>query len=220
MCIARILLAIACGGVIGLERTKRSKEAGIRTHCILAASAALLMIISKYGFRDIVSDGVYLYGTKDADAARVAASVVAGIGFLCSGVIFRNGNTVKGLTTAAGIMATAAVGMACGAGLYVVAIFCTLCVVAIQLLLHRFSVGNDAFSNSEIHIVFEDSTELRKVLKKKCEELEIHIVSSRIICTSDGCKDMVLMVRQKRVIPFEEVLKFMDENPGIRTLNM
>lgn len=90
--IFRIILACVCGGIIGLERTKRSKEAGIRTHCIIASTAALLMMVSKYGFTDLVSNGVLLNGSRGADAARIAAGIVTGISFLGAGVIFKNGN--------------------------------------------------------------------------------------------------------------------------------
>lgn len=108
------------------------------------------MVISKYGFTDMTDAlGHTFAGTRGADPARVAAQVVSGISFLGAGVIFKNGNTVKGLTTAAGIWATAAVGLACGSGMYYIAIFVTVLIVIIQLLMHRFNVGNDAYSNGE-----------------------------------------------------------------------
>ena len=97
----RIVLASVCGILIGFERSKRLKEAGVRTHCMVACGAALMMIVSKYGFADLVQEaGVYLYGTKGADASRIASQVVSGVGFLGAGVIFRTGVSIKGLTTA------------------------------------------------------------------------------------------------------------------------
>ena len=212
----RILAATACGAIIGLERTKRSKEAGIRTHCIIAGAAALFMIISKYGFADLAGDPA----SRGADPARIAAQIVTGISFLGAGVIYKNGNTVKGLTTAAGIWATAAVGMACGAGLYWIGLFVTLLIVAIQLLMHHFNVGYDAYSNGEIRITLVDTPEIRKLLKEKQQELEITIVSSRITTCADNTLNMVLQVRMKNAIPFNEVLKFMDENPEIKSLSI
>lgn len=219
-CILRILLSVACGAVIGFERTKRSKEAGVRTHCILCCASAAFMLLSKYAFSDISVNGTYPFGSKEADAARLAAGVISGIGFLGTGVIFRNGNTVKGLTTAAGIWATGAVGLACGAGMYVIAVCLTIVIVLIQFLLHRFSIGSDAFSNSEIHITFVDSPEIRQVLKEKCEEYGIHVVSSKITNGVDGLKDMVLFVRQRTEVPFQEMLAFMDSHPEIKHLRM
>ena len=124
--ILRVVIATFCGAIIGLERTKRSKEAGIRTHCIIACASALIMVISKYGFTDMTDAlGHTFAGTRGADPARVAAQVVSGISFLGAGVIFKNGNTVKGLTTAAGIWATAAVGLACGSGMYYICLLYT-----------------------------------------------------------------------------------------------
>ena len=100
----RLLLAIMLGALVGLERSKRQKEAGIRTHCIIACSAAVFMILSKYAFLDISS----VAGVREADPSRIAAQVVSGISFLGAGVIFKNGNTIRGLTTAAGMASSAA----------------------------------------------------------------------------------------------------------------
>jgi putative Mg2+ transporter-C (MgtC) family protein len=122
----RIFLAAVLGFVIGYERRTRSKEAGIRTHSIVAMGAAIMMIISKYAFSDI----------GEADGARLAAQVVSGIGFLGAGIIFYRRDVVHGITTAAGIWATAGIGMAAGAGLYVTATFCTALIVVLQIVLH------------------------------------------------------------------------------------
>lgn len=125
--ILRILVACICGIVIGYERENRNKEAGIRTHAIVALGAALIMVVSKYGFGDIV----------EYDASRVAAQIVSGIGFLGAGIIFVRNNAVSGLTTAAGIWATSGVGMAIGSGLYFVGIIIAVLIVFIQFLLHK-----------------------------------------------------------------------------------
>ena len=115
----RVLAAGLCGALIGLERGIRQKEAGIRTHCIVALGAALLMIISKYAFGDMVEG---IMGSKVADPTRVASQAITAIAFLGAGVIYRHGNVVKGLTTAAGVWATAAIGLAIGAGLYTIGV--------------------------------------------------------------------------------------------------
>ena len=109
----RIVLAAILGAMVGLERTKQQKDAGIRTHCIVALTSAVFMILSKYAFIDVVA----LAGSKGADPSRIASQVVTGISFLGAGVIFKNANfAIKGLTTAAGMWATSAIGMAIGAG--------------------------------------------------------------------------------------------------------
>ena len=122
----RIVLAGICGFAIGYERKNRAKGAGIRTHFIVATSAALMMVISKYGFLDV----------GGGDPARLAAQIVSGVGFLGAGMIFVQKQTVTGLTTAAGIWATSGIGMAIGAGLYMVGIATTVVIVVAQIFLH------------------------------------------------------------------------------------
>jgi len=218
--LVRILAATACGAFVGLERTKRSKEAGIRTHSIIACAAALIMIISKYGFADLFTEMGFQEGTRGADPSRIAAQVITGISFLGAGVIFKNGNTVKGLTTAAGIWAMAAIGMACGAGMYSVAFLVTVLIIAIQLVMHKFNVGNDAYSNSEIRITLVDTPEIRQALKEKQKELGITVISSRVTACGDNTLNMILQVRLKQTIPFSEVVKFVDEHPEIKSLSV
>lgn len=219
--IVRILAATFCGALIGLERTKRSKEAGIRTHCIIACAAALIMIISKYGFADLLNQAQeFSQGTRGADPSRIAAQVITGISFLGAGVIFKNGNTVKGLTTAAGIWAMAAIGMACGAGMYGLAFVVTALILIVQLVMHRFSIGNDAYSNSEIRITLVDTPEIRSALKEKQEEWGITVISSRVTACDNNTINMILSVRLKTQIPFDAVVKFMDEHPEVKSLSV
>ena len=131
----RIAVACLCGACIGLERSKRYKEAGIRTHIIVCCAASLLMIVSKYGFADLTdASGAFFNGIRGADPARIAAQVVSGIGFLGAGVIFKHGSTIRGLTTAAGLWATAGIGLAVGAGLYGLGIFTTVLLALVQVL--------------------------------------------------------------------------------------
>jgi len=115
-----LLLALVLSSLIGLEREFRAKSAGLRTHTLVGVAAALIMLVSKYGFGDtIVKYEVVL------DPSRVAAQIVSGIGFIGGGLIFVQRDIVRGLTTAAIIWLTAAVGMACGAGLPLLALFVT-----------------------------------------------------------------------------------------------
>ena len=143
----RVLLAGLLGILIGLERSRRQKDAGIRTHCIIAVTSAAIMLLSKYAFMDVES----VAGVKGSDPARLAAQVVSGISFLGAGVIFKDKNaSIKGLTTAAGMWATSAVGMSVGAGLYWVGLIETAIVVLSQTILHKFPVGNDAVAAQEL----------------------------------------------------------------------
>lgn len=120
----RILLSVALGLSIGFERKMRFKEAGIRTHTIVCVGAALMMVISLNAFGD------------DADSARVAAQIVSGVGFLGAGMIVFKRHEVHGLTTAAGLWATAGVGMACGAGMWTLAIGSTAILIIAQCIFH------------------------------------------------------------------------------------
>ncbi len=119
-----LLLSVILGFLIGFERKIRFKEAGIRTHTIVCVGSALMMIVSKYAFG------------PEADTARVAAQIVTGVGFLGAGMIVYRKNEVHGLTTAAGVWATAGVGMACGGRLYIIALGATIVIIVAQCLFH------------------------------------------------------------------------------------
>ncbi len=123
--IFRLLAAGLLGGIIGLEREFRAKEAGVRTHFIVALGSALFMIISEFAFEG-----------KQHDAARVAAQVVSGIGFIGAGVIIFQRNVIRGVTTAAGLWVAAAIGLACGDGMYSVAIAATILTVSCLEMMH------------------------------------------------------------------------------------
>ena len=120
----RLAVAMLLGGVIGFEREYRAKDAGFRTHFLVALGSALFCIVSQYGF-----------GFELKDSSRVAAQVVSGIGFLGAGTIIFQKNVVRGLTTAAGLWVTAAIGLACGTGMYLPAVVTTLMVlVGLEIL--------------------------------------------------------------------------------------
>lgn len=129
----RILAAALAGFAIGYERKTRSKEAGVRTHTLVCMAAALLMVISKYGFADQIAGE---NGIRGGDSARIAAQVVSGIGFLGAGIIIYRKDTLHGLTTAAGIWATAGIGMAFGSGMYFLGLAATIILLVIQIILH------------------------------------------------------------------------------------
>lgn len=166
-----IALAAVLGFIIGFERKLRSKEAGIRTHTIVSIGAALFMVISKYSF-------------TAADTARVAAQIVAGIGFLGAGIIVYRQHEVHGLTTAAGVWATAGIGMACGGQQYVLAIGATFLMVFSQWLLHRKWKIFQQKRYYSVNIVFTQVTDEREKIKA------IFSVDryNRLIVTRDGDK--------------------------------
>ena len=139
--VLRLVLAVFCGYVIGRERKARSKEAGVRTHAIVCLASALMMMLSKYAFMDMESG---------YDVERIAAQIVTGVGFLGAGMIFYRRDIIQGLTTAAGVWATAGIGMAIGAGMIVIGLVSALLILFIQIVLH-INVSKKA-SNPNISI--------------------------------------------------------------------
>lgn len=211
----RILLSAVLGALVGLERTKRQKEAGIRTHCIIACAAAVFMILSKYAFVDPAS----ALGTRGVDGARIAAQVVSGISFLGAGVIFKNGNSIRGLTTAAGIWATSAIGMAIGAGMYWVGLITTVIMMVAQVVLHRFPVAGDAAVTQELAVSMADTPELHQALTRL---LHSHggCVTDSALSRDDVHIAMELTVRLAEPITYEEALRFMQEHPDVERLSV
>jgi putative Mg2+ transporter-C (MgtC) family protein len=119
----RLVVAAGLGGAVGLEREYREREAGFRTHMLVAVGSALFTIASAYGFHDFLVSGD---AVVRADPTRIAAQIVTGIGFLGAGAIIRQGLAVRGLTTAATLWVVAAIGLTTGAGYYSAAVFTTL----------------------------------------------------------------------------------------------
>ena len=118
----RVALAAALGGVLGLERELREREAGLRTHLLVSVGSALFTLVSAYGFHAFLASG---QNVVRADPSRIAAQIVTGIGFLGAGAIIRQGLSVRGLTTAATLWVVAAIGLAAGAGYYSAAVITT-----------------------------------------------------------------------------------------------
>ena len=215
----RILLSGVMGAIIGLERTKRQKEAGVRTHCIVALTSAVFMILSKYAFLDML-DLTAAPGAKGADPSRIASQVVTGISFLGAGVIFRNGNlSITGLTTAAGLWATSAMGMALGAGLYWVGVFGTVVLVVIQILFHRHPVGNDTKVVQEVTIQMKDEDGLieafDQLIRKHCGQ----VTESDIIREGEQiCLKTVLRLEEQ--ISHQEACDFMEAHRDIYRISV
>lgn len=150
--VARIAAGAALGGIIGYERDRHRRPVGLRTHLIVAMTAATFMVISAnfvywqhYGKDDLV----------EVDASRIAASVVSGIGFLAGGAILRTGVTIQGLTTAAGLWLVTAIGMCAGAGMYVESLGVTILGLLALTALRRFE-DKDDFERRQLSVVFID----------------------------------------------------------------
>ena len=147
-------LSALLGFLIGLERKMRMKEAGIRTHTIVCIGSALLMVVS-----------IYAFGT-DADTSRVAAQIVSGVGFLGAGIIVYRQHEVKGLTTAAGIWATAGVGMACGASMYILAAGATAILIGAQCIFRLKIPPFKSKKSFSVKIKFKQENEANRRIKE------------------------------------------------------
>lgn len=169
----RIFVAAILGGLIGLEREYRAKEAGFRTHFLVALGSSLFMILSQFGF----DTAIKLMPNVSLDPSRIASQVVTGIGFIGAGIIIFQKNVIRGLTTAAGLWVTSAIGLTCGAGLYVLATATTvlvlLCLEVLNVILGRFGTRN-----MSITLTSDSKENIRKVLGRiKEDSVEIYSYS-------------------------------------------
>ncbi len=204
--ILRIIAAGACGILIGLERKNRSKEAGVRTHCMVACASALMMIISKYGFADMQ---IGAEGVRGADGARIAAQVVSGIGFLGAGMIFVHKNTITGLTTAAGVWATAGVGLAIGAGMYVVGICAAIIIVLTQIILHGNFRWLKPIKQKKLIVKGVDVADFQRHTINLLHETGINIADVSAEKTEDGC-NYTFIIEMPNNVYEENILNLFD----------
>lgn len=199
-CLLRIFLAALCGLVIGFERKARLKEAGVRTHLIVALGAALITIVSKYGFFDLA---LYAEGIK-ADPTRIAAQIVSGVGFLGAGMIFMRHRTLTGLTTAAGIWTTAGIGMAVGCGLYAVSLFATVLIVLTQLVLHRDYRWTRVPGGVAVCLHTQPGTAGLRQALATLEEMEVQVINLEA-CHKRSGVHYELFVRLPAALPQERL---------------
>lgn len=178
----RIVLAALCGVAIGYERATQRKSAGIRTHMVVAMASALFMIISKYGFMDVVGSGIKL------DPSRIAASIVTGISFIGAGTILVKRVQVSGLTTAAGVWATSAI----GAGMYWIGILSTIFLFVVQLIFHDDTLINALIPHIRFNIIVETDSDpdIISSLRKQLEDNHVEQLYLKIL---DASNDHLLL---------------------------
>ena len=199
----RLLGAALLGAAIGYEREMRGKGAGLRTHMLVALGSALFMTISIYGFPD----------ANRFDASRVAAGVVGGLGFLCAGIIMKNRH-VSGLTTAAGLWVTGAVGLGMGGGMYEMSILCTFLMILCLEVMH-FLIP----SMGERQITATLSAADDKVLQAAIESLGKQVVWFAILREGELVKAEINLRTNKKESPLA-LLERLSAMPGIRVENM
>ena len=212
----RLILAVLCGGVIGIERTRRNKGAGIKTHMLVCVGAALFVILSKYGFLDIT----YLDGAR-VDVSRVAASVTTGVGFLGGGIIFYRGNSVQGLTTAASIWATAAIGCALGSGMYLLGIASTVLIVVLQIVLHsQDTLGMERTTASRIVVVMQDDQEEFLSFQNLLKEKEIEIKGTHIKKNKDDTLVYTMDIRMPKNLAPSELVEILRDSGSVKSIGL
>ncbi len=209
--ILRLFVAGAMGVLIGLEREYRAKEAGYRTHFLVALGSALIMIVSQYGFSEVLEPDLVR-----VDPSRLAAQVVSGIGFIGAGTIILQKQVVRGLTTAAGIWATSGIGLAIGAGMYTVGIAATV------LVLLGLEVLSFFFKSLGIHtLILEFSTDSWDSLKRVANKLRTEnylVVSYEMSEESENGRlayHVNMTVRSKRMNEEGLVLMLLQEFPDV-----
>jgi putative Mg2+ transporter-C (MgtC) family protein len=173
----RLALAALFGASVGLERERKERAAGLRTHMMVCIGSALAMLVSTYGFNDVM-------GVKDIslDPSRVAAQVISGIGFIGGGtILFLRQNIVKGLTTASGLWTVAAIGLAAGGGMYLAAFFTTVFAIIILWMLHpverRFS---RRFQRKGLCFTVSDKNKSAEIVDKILHKDELEILSCNV----------------------------------------
>ena len=208
-----LVTAVVCGALIGAERTFRQKEAGIRTHIIVALGSALIMIVSKYGFFDIVG----LADHVNLDGSRLAAQVVTGISFLGAGIIVFKG-TVKGLTTAAGVWTTAGIGLAAGAGMYGIAVYATLILLVVQIVIHKILPVENT-STTAVSMKLKDDPEAIESITKLFKENDYILISSSVE-KKDSKYVCLFTIRAKSHINPDHISKLFTGNEYVLSLSV
>ena len=197
----RLIAAMLLGGIIVIEREYRAKDAGFRTHFLVSVGSALFCVVSQYGFGDDMKD-----------ASRVAAQVVSGIGFLGAGTIIFQKNVIRGLTTAAGLWVTAAIGLACGTGMILVAAMVTFMVLVGLEVINEYLPQVSTTSISVTFTSYNKDSVGRAIdgLKKEC--IEMYSYEMKYHHTPQGLLyEAKLEMKVKRGNHHERLIEFLNE---------
>ncbi|HEX6964343.1 MAG TPA: MgtC/SapB family protein [Gemmatimonadaceae bacterium] len=215
--LARLILAAVLGAVVGLERERRNRAAGLRTHAMVGMASALVMIVSAFGFADALGRSAVVL-----DPSRVAAQVVSGIGFLGAGVIIFRRNEARGLTTAASIWTVAAIGLATGGGLYVPALVTTILalgILAVLKPLERYLFARDR--RTRLTLVIDRRTASMLAIESAMEAAGVGVERLSILPGPAPEEDRVhLYVRQAAREPLRAALDTLRGVPGVRAIRV
>lgn len=211
----KLLLSLVLGSVIGMERRRKGQIAGMRTFALICMGATLAMLVSIYIPQEYM-------GLKNGDPGRIAAQVISGIGFLGAGAIIQMKGSVKGLTTAAGIWMTAAIGLAVGAGMYLISIIAVLFILFILAFAERyeqslFKAGESKIVRVKFHGIIENLQPYRQIFKQH----NIQIVDE-FIRYDYGSEHTIInfIILAKGQPDFSQLFKQMHEKQEIRSLTL
>lgn len=215
--ILRLAVAAFCGGLIGYERSSRLKNAGIRTHIIVAIASALIMLVSKYAFYDILA-----LKNIALDPSRIAAQIISGISFIGAGTILVRKDGVNGITTAAGVWATAAVGMAIGGGLYFIGVVSALVIVLVQQIIRDNFVLRWLIHHISIHLQVEIDGDTHKIheVQEVLQEYGVYRIKIQIISISASKIRLQVDGRVIRSYDQNAMLLTMGKSEGIKSVHM
>lgn len=214
--VLRLVLALVFGALVGLEREGAMRAAGIRTHALVSLGSCLVIIVSAFGFADIL-------GTRAVglDPSRIAAQVVSGIGFLGAGAILFRKEIVQGLNTAASIWVVAAIGLACGGGLLLEAGVVTLFTVGIQILLRP--VHMHFHRTTALHVLLIEASLAEKTLLLRLSEIfqQTNVTIERIdIETRFGSQRIEVECQTRNIIHLTQAVHTLQEMPGVQTVQL
>lgn len=205
--ILRLNIAIFLTALFGIERELTGKVAGLRTHILVSAGACVFTLLSLYGFKMYITAGV----SGVNDPARIGAQIITGIGFIGAGTIMRNGSNVLGITTAATLWMAAAIGMACGCGLFSIAVFATLMTLFVLILIRQFekrflSDYLKKYRNIKISIYcnINDHTKIDKIVEEHFSN--ITKIENRVD-SDDKFVTKLTVTTRKNILMIKEIFK-------------
>ena len=207
----RIVLAVLCGGALGLERGLKHRPAGMRTYMLVCVGACLIMLTNQYLFQI----------TKAGDPMRLGAQVVSGIGFLGAGtIVVTRYNQIKGLTTAAGLWSAAGVGLALGVGFYEAALIAGVAIFVVMTLLQRWDDNLHSKTRAvEIYVELSEGITVGHFIKKVRElDLEISNIQMEQVATESNSRGLIATLKAKKRGKHEDLMEKIRQINGVRYL--
>lgn len=214
--VARLVLAAFCGGLIGIEREKKRRAAGFRTHILTAMGAAMTTLVGQY----LLTLGESGAENFVSDPLRLGAQVISGMGFIGAGaIIVTRRKQVKGLTTAAGLWTTAIIGLAAGAGCYLEVVFSTVMIILAEMLFSKaeyYLMSNPRIVN--VYVDFVDKSEIYRI-NERINEQKIEILDAEITKGSeDEGISVIFTLKFPRKVHHDEILNEIAHLESVRTV--